>query len=72
VGANQAPDIIEQGRGTIDLVLSHKIRRLGLRVGVDNLTDADYRFTQTLTAEETQRLYKLGRTFVFSASYNVF
>lgn len=72
VGANLAPDIIEEGRGTLDMVFSHKVRGFGIRFGVDNLTNSDYHFTQTLTDVETQRLYKLGRTVTFSVSYNVF
>ena len=60
VGANEAPDIIEEGRGSLDLVFAQRIRGLGIRLTLENLTDSDYLFTQTLTAAETQRLYKLG------------
>jgi outer membrane receptor protein involved in Fe transport len=72
VGANQAPDIIEQGRGSLDLVLAQRIRGLGIRLNLDNLTDSDYLFTQTLTTTETQRLFRLGRTASVSLSYNLF
>ena len=72
VGANEAPDIIEQGRGRLDLVFSHRVRGLNIRLNVENLTDSEYLFTQTLTTEETQRLYKLGRTVSLSFGYNVF
>ncbi len=72
VGANEAPDIIEQGRGRLDLVFSQRVRGLNIRFNVENLTDSDYLFTQTLTTEETQRLYKLGRTVSLSFGYNVF
>ena len=72
VGANQAPDIIEQGRGSLDLVFAQRVRGLGIRVAVENLSDSDYLFTQTLSATETQRLYKLGRTVAISFGYNVF
>jgi hypothetical protein len=72
VGANEAPDIVEQGRGSVDLVFSQRIRGLGIRLNLENLTDTDYLFTQTLTREETQRLYKLGRTVTLSFGYNVF
>jgi TonB-dependent receptor len=72
VGANQAPDIIEQGRGSLDLVFSQRIRGLGIRLTLENLTDSDYLFTQTLTSEETQRLFRLGRTVAVSFGYNVF
>ena len=72
VGANQAPDIIEEGRGSFDLVFAQRIRGLNVRLTVENLTDTDYHFTQTLTDTETQRLYKLGRTIALSFGYNVF
>jgi TonB-dependent receptor len=72
VGANEAPDIIEQGRGRLDLVFSHRLRGLNIRFNVENLTDSEYLFTQTLTTEATQRLFKLGRTVSLSFGYNVF
>jgi hypothetical protein len=72
VGANEAPDIIEQGRGSLDLVFSQRVRGLGIRLNLENLTDSDYLFTQTLDVERTQRLYKLGRTISISFGYNVF
>jgi TonB-dependent receptor len=72
VGANEAPDIIEQGRGRLDVVFSQRLRGLNIRLNVENLTDSDYLFTQTLTTEETQRLFKLGRTVSLSFGYNVF
>jgi hypothetical protein len=72
VGANEAPDIIEQGRGRLDVVFSQRLRGLNIRLNVENLTDSDYLFTQTLTTEATQRLFKLGRTVSLSFGYNVF
>jgi hypothetical protein len=69
VGANEAPDIIEEGRGSLDLVFSQRIGGLGIRVSIDNLTDSEYLFTQ---GTEEQRVYKLGRTFGISFGYNVF
>jgi hypothetical protein len=72
VGANQAPDIIEEGRGSLDVVFAQRIGSLAVRFTVENLTDADYRFTQTLSRPEDQRLYKLGRTVAISFGYNVF
>ena len=72
VGANQAPDIIEEGRGALDIVFSQRIRGLGIRLTVENLTDSDYLFTQTLDTTETQRLFKMGRTIALSFGYNVF
>ena len=72
VGANEAPDIIEEGRGSLDLVFSQRIRGLGIRLTLENLTNTDYLFTQTLSTPETQRLFKLGRTIALSFGYNVF
>ena len=72
VGANEAPDIIEQGRGSLDVVFAQRIRGLGIRLSLENLTDTDYLFTQTLTSDETQRLYRLGRTVSLSFGYNVY
>jgi TonB-dependent receptor len=72
VGANEAPDIVEQGRGRLDLVFSQRLRGLNVRLNIENLTDSEYLFTQTLTTDETQRLYKLGRTVSLSFGYNVF
>ena len=72
VGANQAPDIIEEGRGSLDVVFAQRISRLGIRLALENLTDSDYLFTQTLNVADTQRLYKAGRTIALSFGYNVF
>jgi hypothetical protein len=69
VGANDAPDIVEQGRGSLDLVFSQRIGRMGLRLNVDNVTDSEDLFTQGV---EEQRVYKLGRTVGFSVSYSLF
>jgi len=71
VGANQAPDIIEEGRGSLDLVFAQRLRGLNVRLTLENLTDSDYLFTQ-VGAEDPQRLYKLGRTVAVSFGYNVF
>jgi outer membrane receptor for monomeric catechols len=72
VGANEAPDIIEQGRGMVDVVFGQRVGGFGIRLSLENLTDSEYLFTQTLTTDETQRLYTLGRTIALSFSYNVF
>jgi len=71
VGANEAPDIIEEGRESLDLVVGQKFGSLGIRLTLENLTNSDYRWTQTLSTTETQRLYRLGRTVALSFSYNV-
>jgi outer membrane receptor protein involved in Fe transport len=69
VGANQAPDIVEQGRGTVDIVLQQRLARLAFRLGVDNVTDEAYLFTQ---GDQDQRRFQLGRTFTFSLGYSFF
>jgi outer membrane receptor protein involved in Fe transport len=72
VGANEAPDIIEEGRGLLDLVFAQRIRGLGIRFTVDNLTDSEYLFTQSLDVTETQRVFKMGRTIGLSFSFSAF
>ena len=72
VGANQAPDIIEQGRGALDLVFAQRVRGLGIRLTLENLTDSGYLFTQTLDTTETQRLFKMGRTIALSVGFSAF
>lgn len=69
VGANEAPDVVEQGRGTLDLVFSQRLGGLALRLTLENLTDAEYLFTQ---GSEDQRFFRLGRTIVLSFGYNLF
>jgi outer membrane receptor protein involved in Fe transport len=69
VGSNQAPDIIEEGRETVDLVFGQRFGRFNVRFAVDNVTDADWQFTQ---GDRVQRLFKLGRTFGVSFGVNVF
>src|SRR5687767_2546978 len=71
VGANGAPDIIEQGRGALDLVFAQRIRGLGIRLTLENVTDSDWKFTQE-GAPDPQRLFRLGRTVALSLGYNVF
>ena len=71
VGANEAPDIIEEGRGALDLVFAQRIRGLGVRLTFENVTDSDYEFTQ-VGAPDPQRLFRLGRTIALSFGYNVF
>jgi len=69
VGSNQAPDIVERGRGSLDLVFGQRFNRFNVRLSVDNVTDSEYLFTQ---GAETQRLFKLGRTVGLSIGLNVF
>jgi hypothetical protein len=72
VGANEAPDIIEQGRGALDVVFAQRYRGLTIRATLENLTDSEYEYTQSLQIDRIQRLYKLGRSYTISFGYNVF
>jgi hypothetical protein len=73
VGSNDAPDIIEQGRGSVDLIFAQRFGRMNLRLGLENLTDTEYLFTQGEgSAQQTQRIFKLGRTIGLSVGVNVF
>ncbi len=69
VGSLGLPDIIEEGRGTLDLVAIKRFGDAQLRFIFDNLTNADYLFTQ---GGKVQRLYNLGPAFAVSFSYSVF
>ena len=69
VGSNEAPDIVEQGRGSLDVVASKQFRQFAVRLTVENLTDNTYRFTQ---GSEDQRVFKLGRAFGLSISFSAF
>ena len=70
VGANQAPDIVEQGRQTVDLVIVQRFgSRYNLRFSVENMTDAEYLYNQ---GTARQRSYKLGQTYGFSFGVDVF
>ena len=53
-------------------MFGQRVRGLGIRLTLENLTNSDYLFTQTLSTPETQRLFKLGRTIALSFGYNVF
>jgi hypothetical protein len=69
VGANGAPDVLEQGRGTVDAALSYKIRQFNVKLGLDNLTNAEYRWTQ---GPEDQRRFTTGRSMSLSFGYSFF
>ena len=69
VGANQAPDIVESGRGSVDVILLQRLRGLGLRLTIENLTDEPYLFRQ---GDREQRRYELGRAVMFSVGYSFF
>ena len=70
VGANQAPDAIEEGRETLDLVFTQRFgSHFTVRFSGENLTDSEILFTQ---GNRTQRSYKLGRTIGVSVGFSVF
>jgi TonB-dependent receptor len=70
VGANQAPDVVEQGRETVDLVFTQRLgSHFTLRLSGENLTDSEILFTQ---GNRTQRSFKFGRTIGISVGVNVF
>jgi len=69
VGSDDAPDIVEQGRSSLDLVFIQRLRGLSLRLTLENLTDGEFLYTQ---GDDTQRSYKLGRTIQFSVAYSIF
>ena len=74
VGANGAPDIVEEGREMVDLVLIQRLNRLSLRLTLENLTDPDFTWTQGIEGRqaEQQRVFKLGRTIGLSFGYSFF
>ncbi|MDP2320656.1 MAG: TonB-dependent receptor [Acidobacteriota bacterium] len=70
VGSNGAPDIVEQGRATVDLVLLQRFgSRYNLRFSVENLTNGEYLFNQ---GTARQRSYKIGQTYGFAFGVDVF
>jgi len=69
VGASGAPDIVEQGRGSLDLALGQRLGRVQIRLTLENLTDAEHRFEQ---GPEVQRLFKSGRVALLSLGYSAF
>lgn len=70
VGANQAPDVIENGRVTVDLVATQRLGgKVNLRISAENLNNPTWQFTQ---GPESQRRFQLGRTFGISFGLDVF
>ena len=62
VGSLGLPDIIEEGRSSVDVVLSHRWDAFGLKVAFENLLDDPFLFSQ---AGREQRVFKLGRAVSF-------
>jgi hypothetical protein len=69
VGSVGLPDIIEDSRGSLDLVVSSRWRRLTVRFTAENLTNEAFTFTQSGLK---QREYKLGRTAGVSFGVSIF
>jgi len=70
VGAFGLPDVIEQGRTSLDVVYEYLLREKGnwnLRFDARNLTNQDYVWTQ---GGEIQQFYRLGRSFSVGMSYS--
>ena len=65
VGSLGLPDIIQDGRSSLDFVFAKRFRQVSFRLAISNLTDAAYVFTQ---GGLDQRVYKLGRTMAFGLS----
>ena len=63
VGSLGLPDIIEEGRSAVDVILSQQWDAFGLRVAFENLLDDPFLFSQ---AGREQRVFKLGRAVSFS------
>jgi hypothetical protein len=70
VGSFGLPDIMEEGRSTVDVALSRTLGRLRLRLSAENLTDQQVRFLQG--AGNTHRVFKTGRTYMFQIGLSAF
>jgi hypothetical protein len=69
VGSNDAPDVVEQGRGSIDFVVGQRFGRATIRLNGDNLNNPRYLFTQ---GAADQRVFRMGRVFTLSFGYSLF
>lgn len=65
VGSLGLPDIIEEGRNSVDVIVSRRWDAFGLKVAFENLLDDPYLFTQS---GREQRVFKLGRGVSFSVT----
>lgn len=69
VGSLGLPDILEEGRTTVDAAISRRLGRFNLRLSGENLTDVAVRYLQ---GPQTHREFKLGRTFAFQIGFSAF
>ena len=65
VGSLGLPDIIEEGRNSVDVIVSRRWDAFGLKVAFENLLDDPYLFTQS---GREQRVFKLGRGVSFGVT----
>jgi hypothetical protein len=66
VGSLGLPDIFEEGRTTVDAVVTARLNPLvSLRLAADNLTDVPVRYLQ---GPEVHRRYNIGRTLAVQVS----
>ena len=65
VGSLGLPDIIEEGRSSVDVVLSRRWDAFSLKVAFENLLDDPFLFSQ---AGREQRVFKLGRAVSFGVN----
>lgn len=68
VGSLGLPDIYEEGRSQVDLVVSKRWGPWGFQLLASNLTDSRYLSTQG-GEENVQRLYRVGRDIGFALAY---
>jgi TonB-dependent receptor len=72
VGSYGLPDIYQEGTTNLDAVYQYRIGERGkwvLRLEAENLTNNDFRWTQSTIL---QRQYRLGRTFQVGVTYSFF
>jgi TonB-dependent receptor len=70
VGSLGLPDILEEGRPTVDAVVSARLSpRFNVRFQAENLGDQEVRFLQ---GGQPQRIYTVGRTFMVSFGFTGF
>ncbi len=66
VGALGLPDTLEEGRTTLDVVVSQRFGAISVRLAGENLTDAENRYT---IDGNHYRLYSTGRSISLGVSY---
>ncbi len=72
VGTFQLPDVYQERNTFLDLVYNISLDEQGkwkLRFSAENLTDNEYRFTQS---DILVRQFRIGRTFTLGTSYSFF